>query len=110
METTDFDNIIASDNLILIDFYATWCGPCQMLSPILEEISKRSAGVRLREDNILFMLSRRLKDLANEYVKKALDSLYKEYNYNKYSDIKHNPLKYFLKENKDVPPVPEGYI
>ena len=34
---------------------------------ILEEISKKSGGVRLREDNILFMLSARLKDLANQY-------------------------------------------
>ena len=34
---------------------------------ILEEISKKSAGVKLREDNILFMLSIRLKDLCNKY-------------------------------------------
>lgn len=34
---------------------------------ILEEISRKSGGVRLREDNILFMLSARLKDLANKY-------------------------------------------
>ena len=34
---------------------------------ILEEITRRSGGVRLREDNILFMLSARLKDLANKY-------------------------------------------
>lgn len=34
---------------------------------ILEEISSRSGGVRLREDNILFMLSTRLKDLCNQY-------------------------------------------
>ena len=34
---------------------------------ILEEITKRSGGVRLREDNILFMLSIRLKDLCNKY-------------------------------------------
>ena len=34
---------------------------------ILEEIAGRSGGVKLREDNILFMLSRRLKDIANEY-------------------------------------------
>lgn len=34
---------------------------------ILEEVTKRSGGVKLREDNILFMLSRRLKDLANKY-------------------------------------------
>lgn len=34
---------------------------------ILTEISQRSGGVRLREDNVLFMLSAKLKDLANEY-------------------------------------------
>ena len=34
---------------------------------ILEEITKRSGGVRLREDNVLFMLSTRLKDLCNQY-------------------------------------------
>ena len=34
---------------------------------ILEEITKRSGGVKLREDNILFMLSNRLKDLCNQY-------------------------------------------
>ena len=34
---------------------------------ILEEITKRSGGVRLREDNVLFMLATRLKDLANQY-------------------------------------------
>ena len=33
---------------------------------ILEEISKKSGGVKLREDNILFMLSIRLKDLCNK--------------------------------------------
>ena len=34
---------------------------------ILEEITRRSGGVKLREDNILFMLSIRLKDLCNQY-------------------------------------------
>ena len=34
---------------------------------ILEEITRRSGGVRLREDNILFMFSVRLKDLCNQY-------------------------------------------
>lgn len=34
---------------------------------ILEEITKRSGGVKLREDNVLFMLSNRLKDLCNQY-------------------------------------------
>lgn len=33
----------------------------------MEEISKRSGGVKLREDNVLFMLSSKLKDLCNKY-------------------------------------------
>ena len=34
---------------------------------ILSEITQRAGGVKIREDNVLFMLSRRLKDIANEY-------------------------------------------
>ena len=34
-----FDSVIKSHDLILIDFWAPWCGPCKKLSPILDEIS-----------------------------------------------------------------------
>ena len=34
---------------------------------ILEEITRRSGGIKLREDNILFMLSNKLKDICNQY-------------------------------------------
>lgn len=41
-----FHDIINSDKPVLLDFYATWCGPCQMLGPILTHV-KESLGDRV---------------------------------------------------------------
>ncbi len=36
INSKEFDALIASKPLVLVDFFATWCGPCKMLAPVLE--------------------------------------------------------------------------
>ena len=41
----EYSEIINSSNPVVIDFHATWCGPCKVLSPILEELDDEIEGV-----------------------------------------------------------------
>ncbi len=41
----EYSEIVKSSNPVVIDFHATWCGPCKVLSPILEELDNEIEGV-----------------------------------------------------------------
>ena len=62
LETENFNELISSD-LTLVDFHATWCGPCKMLTPVLESIASL--------DNINFKIVKididQHENLAREY-------------------------------------------
>lgn len=47
----EFDEL-TKEGLVLVDFYADWCGPCQMLSPILEELSKKNENLKIVKINV----------------------------------------------------------
>ena len=40
INTEQFDELLKGDKTVVCDFYATWCGPCKMLAPVIDELSE----------------------------------------------------------------------
>ena len=49
----NYDELVKnSEKTVLLDFWAPWCGPCRMVSPILEEISKERPDIKIGKINV----------------------------------------------------------
>jgi thioredoxin 1 len=51
-KTNEFDSIVEKNEHVLVDFYATWCGPCRMLAPVLEELSEDLPELTILKVNV----------------------------------------------------------
>ncbi len=50
---SNFDaEVVNSDKPVLLDFWAEWCGPCRMLSPIVDEVAEELADVKVGKINV----------------------------------------------------------
>jgi thioredoxin 1 len=66
-----FKEVIHSNQLVLVDFYADWCGPCKMMSPILQEVK----GIIKDDIKIIKINVDQHQDLASHFMVRGVPTL-----------------------------------
>ena len=53
VKTEDFETeVLKSDKTVLVDFWAVWCGPCRMLSPVVDQVAEENPNIKVCKVNV----------------------------------------------------------
>ena len=66
---SDLDDVVARYDIVLVDFYADWCGPCQMMEPTIKSLASATDAAVLKVDVDQF------QQLAGEYQVQGIPTL-----------------------------------
>ncbi|MEG2250711.1 MAG: thioredoxin family protein [Bacilli bacterium] len=87
------------DDFILLDFFATWCGPCQMLKPVLESVEDIIKVVQLDVDRYDIDYNFKIKSIPSLYVIKNNKIVNKTEGYQNEKELLN-----FIKESMNIEP------
>lgn len=95
----EFNKIISSNELTVVDFWAPWCGPCRMLSAVIESYATIHPEVSIVKVNV-----DEAKELAEEYGVQSLPTIVLFKNgqeiISKYGFLSNSAFEKFIEENK----------
>ncbi|NIO22929.1 MAG: thioredoxin [Candidatus Aenigmarchaeota archaeon] len=52
LSDSEFRDFLGKNNLVMVDFFADWCGPCHMLSPVIEKLSEELENVKFAKMDV----------------------------------------------------------